>query len=389
MPPPPLPPGHSVPHVNCPLCEDNRLETIQPEAFGLLRFSIAAPYWLREHQLEIAEKTHFDYKYYLRSLTSFFGELPLKEIHVGHVRQYQTWRQQPYKDANNRTRSAGPSAINHEINTLAQILDRAGLWTEIDRWYRPLHLPESRVGKALTQEEEERLFYVASAGGRWEVANLAGLLSVNTTTGPGEIRHLRIRDIDLTRKKPDGTPMPSLSVVEGLKNEFRERTIPLNATAEEAVRLLLKRYQRLLKKQGVEPDREHYLLPGRARRGRNQVDFFKPQGSWNKAWTAIRERAGLKHVRRYDMRGHAITKMLENPANSEQVVQEVAGHVSKRMMDHYSHIRDARKRGALDSVETKAPPKQLQLEFGFGKPVESIPPSNVVEFVERRKFGNK
>jgi integrase len=360
-----MPPGHTEPHINCPLCEKNRLETIEPAQFGALRFCDAAPYWLREHQPEISEKTHFDYQYYLQSLTGFFGELPLSEIHIGHLRQYQEWRQQPYLDKFGRTRSAGPSAINHELNTLAQILKRAKLWAKLADSYKPLKVPKSRVGLALSAEEEERLFYVASAGGRWEVAYLAEMLSANTSAGPGEIRHLRICDIDLGRKDPDGVARPSMTVFEGIKNEHRERTISLNETAVAMLQKLLKRYHRLCKRQGVEPDRNHYLLPGRARRGRNNIDFEKPQGSWHKAWGSIRKRAGLDHVRMYDMRHHVVTKMLEDPTISEQTVKQIAGHVSKRILDRYSHIRDQASREALTAVETKAPPSHLQLEFGF------------------------
>jgi integrase len=387
-----MPPGHASPHVNCPLCENNRLKTIQPSEFGALRFSEAGRIWLKEHRVEISEKTILDYEYYLRALTQFFGDMALNEIHIGHVRQYQEWRQQPYADANGRTRSAGPSAINHEVNTLAQMLTRAGLWADIKRWYHPLKLPKSRVGLALTPEEEERLFYVASAGGRWEVAYLAELLSANTSAGPGEIRHLRLCDIDLLRKDMDGTLRPSMTVFEGIKNEFRERTIALNQTAVGVIKRLIKRYHRLCKSQGVEPSRDHYLLPGRARRGRKNIDFFRPQLEWRKAWESIRKRAGLEHVRRYDLRHHIITKMLEDPNISEQVVQEIAGHVSKRMKDRYSHIRDQAQREALTAVETKGletdtPAQQLELSFEPKTPHPG--PSKVVEFSDLKKERKK
>jgi integrase len=387
MPPPPLSKGHASPHVNCPLCESTRKRTIEPAAFGLLRFSQAGPYWLNEHRPQIAAKTILDYEYYLRALTQFLGELPLNEIHIGHVEQYQEWRQQPYVDANSRTRSAGPSAINHEVNTLAQILERAGLWIDIKRWYHPLKVPKARIGKALTPEEEERLFYVAAADPRWEVAYLAELLSANTSAGPGEIRHLRICDVDLQRTDGEGTKRPSISVVEGIKNEFRARTIALNPTAVAVVQRLIKRYQRLLNRQGVEPDRDHYLLPGRARTGRNNIDFFKPQLKWWKAWHSICKRAGIE-VRPYDMRHHCITKMLEDPTISERVVKETAGHVSKRILDRYSHIRDQAQREAVTAVETarlETDTPAHQLALNFDAPTPQPKPANVVEFADVRK----
>jgi hypothetical protein len=41
---------------------------------------------------------------------------------------------------------------------------------------------------------------------------------------------------------------------------------------------------------------------------------------------------------------------------SDQVIMSIAGHVSKKMLEHYSHIRLAAKRRALEALET--PPHQ-------------------------------
>jgi hypothetical protein len=49
----------------------------------------------------------------------------------------------------------------------------------------------------------------------------------------------------------------------------------------------------------------------------------------------------------YDLRHHCITELLENPNHSQQTVQAIAGHVSRRMMKRYSHIRSAAKRAAV------------------------------------------
>ena len=48
-----------------------------------------------------------------------------------------------------------------------------------------------------------------------------------------------------------------------------------------------------------------------------------------------------------------ITKVAETTA-SDQTIMAIAGHVSHKMMEHYSHIRMEAKRVALDAI-AKAP----------------------------------
>jgi integrase len=288
----------------------------------------------------------------------FFSELPLNDVHIGHVEQYQKWRQEPRQHADGSTHQAGPSEINHEINTLAQILGRAGLWMEIKKFYRPLPLPKKPVGKALTDEEEERLFIAASADPRWKVAYCASLLTVNTSAGPGEILQTRLRDVDVTKR--------TLTIWERIKNEYRERTVWLNDTALWAVQTLLKRAN----------DRcgahlpENYLLPIQAGKRGAGYDPTRPMITWKHAWQSLRRKADLPHLRQYDLRHHVITKLLENPDISDKTAQEIAGHISDRMQQRYSHIRLQRKRAALEAVETKSAPQACQLSLNFGGLIE-------------------
>jgi integrase len=54
--------------------------------------------------------------------------------------------------------------------------------------------------------------------------------------------------------------------------------------------------------------------------------------------------AGLRF---HDLRHHAITELAESKA-SDQTIMAIAGHVSQKMLAHYSHIRLEAKRTALD-----------------------------------------
>src|ERR1017187_5697330 len=142
-------PGHTAGHVSCPVCETARRKIMPPADFALMHFNDAASAWLNEHKAEIGERTKRNYDNNLRFLGEFFGEMPLREIHIGHVQQYQEWRQRPrFDDKARRTWTAGYSPINHECSALAQILGRAGLWLDIARFYRPLKQPKTRAGVA-------------------------------------------------------------------------------------------------------------------------------------------------------------------------------------------------------------------------------------------------
>jgi len=73
-----------------------------------------------------------------------------------------------------------------------------------------------------------------------------------------------------------------------------------------------------------------------------------PIKSWRTAWRRALKDAGLS-VRFHDLRHTCITKLAEGQA-SEQTLMSIAGHVSRKMLEHYSHIRMEAKRVALDTI---------------------------------------
>jgi hypothetical protein len=52
------------------------------------------------------------------------------------------------------------------------------------------------------------------------------------------------------------------------------------------------------------------------------------------------------------LRHHAITELSESLA-SDQTIMSIAGHVSQRMLAHYSHVRLDAKRRALDGLSER------------------------------------
>jgi hypothetical protein len=75
-----------------------------------------------------------------------------------------------------------------------------------------------------------------------------------------------------------------------------------------------------------------------------------------KAWYSLRSEVAKKYprlakLRVYDLRHNAITKMLENPNISEEVIEDLAGHsISSKMKKRYSQIRMDAKRKAVDAI---------------------------------------
>jgi Phage integrase family len=57
----------------------------------------------------------------------------------------------------------------------------------------------------------------------------------------------------------------------------------------------------------------------------------------------------LAGLRFHDLRHSSITMLAEGSA-SEQTIRSIAGHLSARMLEHYSHIRKEAKRRALAAL---------------------------------------
>ena len=68
-------------------------------------------------------------------------------------------------------------------------------------------------------------------------------------------------------------------------------------------------------------------------------------------WNNVRRNASVKG-RWHDNRHTLITELAESGAG-DQTIMDIAGHVSKQMLKHYSHIRMEAKRNALDTIVRK------------------------------------
>jgi integrase len=67
----------------------------------------------------------------------------------------------------------------------------------------------------------------------------------------------------------------------------------------------------------------------------------------------------------HDNRHTWVTDLAESPEASDETIRDMAGHVSKQMLKHYSHTRMTAKRRATDSLIVKAKetaPRQISNE---------------------------
>jgi integrase len=71
--------------------------------------------------------------------------------------------------------------------------------------------------------------------------------------------------------------------------------------------------------------------------------------SWRTAWRTLTKKAGLPGFRFHDLRHCAITQRAEN-GTSDSTIMAIAGHVSRRMLERYSHVRMEAKRNAMETL---------------------------------------
>jgi hypothetical protein len=69
---------------------------------------------------------------------------------------------------------------------------------------------------------------------------------------------------------------------------------------------------------------------------------------WDTAWSGAG--AGLNGLRFHDLRHTVITELAEMGV-ADHVLESISGHLSRRMLEHYSHIRIDAKRQALDALD--------------------------------------
>ena len=139
--------------------------------------------------------------------------------------------------------------------------------------------------------------------------------------------------------------MNAIVTVGDSKTEAGEgRTIPLNSALLEVMMEYAKWYTKRFGT--IQP--EWYVFPfGRP----TPNDPTRPMVTLKTSWGNVRQKAGVTG-RWHDNRHTLITDLAESGAGDE-TIRNIAGHVSKQMLKHYSHIRMEAKRKALEAIVAK------------------------------------
>lgn len=299
-------------------------------------FTDAADDYVTARKLELAPASQAKERQLLVQLRAYFKQEPLKAITAKRIIEYRAWRAE---------QGVGPATLNAELGILRRVMKRARLWARVADDIRPLKEP-STIGKALTEDDKQRLLKTAVMRPEWETAYLAAILCLNTTARGCELKGLQWADVDLFDRTV---------TVRKSKTDAGVRAIPLTDVACAALARLRARAESF---GPVEP--AHYVFAsyvsrrvfnGTAVVGSNLTEFdpTKHVNSWRSAWRTLTKKAGLPGFRFHDLRHCAITSLAESGA-SDSTIMAIAGHVSRRMLERYSHVRMEAKRKAVDSL---------------------------------------
>jgi hypothetical protein len=381
--------NHTPGHRDCPACRAKAF-TEQLEIAGDSAFPEAAALWIRSREFNgsrgarfVSDRSLEDFAEYAKSLSRFFAQpveppdlpLTLKEIHLGHLRQYQEDRSNgllgPTPEelfprfakqlakklkvsieeihakpemlaiveaqiAAYPQREVNPNKVNQEVSMLIRVMKVAGVWTpQMEEKYEPLQHVESDIPQALTPDEQD--WFLRKAREISEFVYCYAVLGIHATLATKEERSLKIGDVN--------TDSGILMVrSEFSKNKYRLRTIPLTAEAVWAVQRLIERANSL---GSTSP--QHFLMPFRLAPGHFDPNQPMTVSGVKYPWNEIRRAAGLPWFTPYDLRHTGCTRYAEDGISIHTLLS-MAGHMSRKMQQHYIHISEAAKRKAVQKT---------------------------------------
>ena len=330
-------------------------------AFAKLLFEDAAEKYLAGRLPELAESSQIKERQMLVKVTEYFRGRRLRDITAEDVLSFRQWR---------TAGGVGPAIINMETGVIRRMLKRAKRWSAIADDIRPLKEPRS-IGRALSYEQKVRLLHAADSNPEWQTARLAMTLALCTTMRGVELKNLRWQDVDLMGKSFN---------VRRSKTDAGLRSIPMNDDAYDAVMELWERAKAF---GGTKP--EHFLFPACEH---GHIDPERHQKSWRTAWRKLTKAAGLQGFRFHDCRHHAITELAESQA-SDSTIMALAGHVSRKMLEHYSHVRQEAKREAVNVLSAKRPNKPTIEGYDTNRDTKPALPEQVPPYVIENMVGTR
>jgi integrase len=320
-------------------------------SFASLPLEQALAEFVKGREGRVAERTSQIDRERSKVLVRHIGKVLVRKIDAGVIRLYQDAR---------KAEGVSGRTVNIEVTLIRQVLKRAKRWSVIADEVSNLPENQNVVGRVLSHEQKVHLFRTAASKSEWDVAYCAAVIAVNTTCRKVELLTARWADVNLFTRAFS---------VQRSKTEAGHRTIPLNDEAMAGFARLRKRAEVL---GGGAP--EHFVFPACEN---SAFDFDHGQKTFRTAWRSLvkaaAKRAGdeaaklalesgadpeaarrsatkpFPGFRFHDLRHQSITEMAE-AGIPEAAMQSIAGHLSKKMLDHYSHVRMAAKRTAVEAL---------------------------------------
>jgi integrase len=300
--------------------KENRIRTVS---------EVVKPY-LEGYGLNHRPQSFLFAKGRLAQVKRLLGGVLLSDLTEQRIKDYI--RQRQGEEISGRT-------INMELGELSRAMGQP--WRIL--WPRVRKLEERKdVGRALSPEEQDKL--LAGLEDR-DTRHLQTLIPLLLLTGmrSGEALSLTWVQVDLMAK--------TITVGRAKSSNGTGRTIPIN---DDLARVLVAHRQWFVDRFG-QPQPDHYLFP-----------WGKPQPSdptrhatdvsWG--WDELRKDTGVS-CRLHDLRHTFATRLAENGV-SESTMLALMGHMSRAMLERYSHIRMAAKREAIARITLATVKQELE-----------------------------
>jgi integrase len=223
--------------------------------------------------------------------------------------------------------------VNMEVGELSRAIGKP--WSVL--WPKVRKQEERKdAGVALSPEEEDRLLAATAKSKRWQMVSTIVRVSLQTAMRSGEITGLQWEQVDFANR--------IITVGRAKTSSGTGRQIPMNgdlyAIMTAHADWFTERFGQTLP--------EYHLFPfGKPA----PTDPTRPTTTLKTAWASLRKEAKVK-CRLHDLRHTALTKMAEAGV-PESTMLALAGHMSRAMLERYSHIRMQAKREAVEALSRK------------------------------------
>jgi integrase len=254
------------------------------------------------------------------NIERLLGSMLLPDLTEERIREYMIKRTE--EEASGR-------AINAELGELSRAIGYS--WKIL--WPRVKKMEERKnVGRALSPDEEKRLLAAADAN---RSPNVRTMVRISLLTGfrAGELARLTWGQVDFTERV--------LTVSKAKTEAGTGRQVPMN---EDLFQVLATHAEWFSKRFG-RANSDHYVFPWGSP---YPSDPMRPTAELKTAWDTIRKNAKVE-CRWHDLRHTVCTKMAEAGV-PESTMLAIMGHMSRAMLERYSHIRMKAKREAVEAL---------------------------------------